>query len=166
MDFWNLDPDLRDVIGYPSEDAISTAALADLLGASVAKVRELAREGLLQKTGIDRFDRRQAVRAYCQRLRELGRRGATDPEYLAEKTRLAREQADKIAVQNAAARGELLPAKAVEAEWSTILRDVRAAMLALPSRLQQRLGHLGPHDVQTIDREIRDALAEAARDGT
>jgi phage terminase Nu1 subunit (DNA packaging protein) len=90
------------------------------------------------------------------------RSATTDPEYLAAKIKLANEQAEKIAVQNAAARRALLPAKAVEAEWSSILREVRAGMLALPSRLQQRLPHLSLHDVATIDREIRDALSVTA----
>jgi phage terminase Nu1 subunit (DNA packaging protein) len=86
------------------------------------------------------------------------RAATTDPEYLAAKIKLANEQAEKIAVQNAAARKDLLPAKAVEAEWASILRDVRAGMLALPSRIQQRLPHLTGHDIAKIDREIRDAL--------
>jgi phage terminase Nu1 subunit (DNA packaging protein) len=38
-------------------------------------------------------------------------------------------------------------------------------MLAVPSRAAQRLPHLGAHDVSEIDREVRDALAEAARSG-
>jgi len=91
------------------------------------------------------------------------RSATTDPAYLAEKIRLANAQAVKIELQNAQARQELLPAKAVEAEWSAVLRDVRAAMLALPSRLQQRLPHLTKHDTATIDEEIRDALTEASR---
>jgi len=37
-------------------------------------------------------------------------------------------------------------------------------MLAIPARVQQRLGHLTAHDVQMIDREVRDALEEASRD--
>jgi phage terminase Nu1 subunit (DNA packaging protein) len=115
---------------------------------------------LLKRVSAGRFNRRDSVRAYCERLRQSARRGSTDPDLAAEKKRLVREQADKIAVQNAAARGELIPAAQVEAEWAAILRDVRAGMLALPSRLQQRLGHLSVHDVAAIDREIRDALTE------
>lgn len=91
------------------------------------------------------------------------RSATTDPAYLAEKIRLANAQAVKVELQNAQARKELLPAKAVEAEWSAVLRDVRAGMLAVPSRVQQRLPHLSAHDVSEIDREIRDALAALAR---
>ena len=33
-------------------------------------------------------------------------------------------------------------------------------LLAVPSRVQQRLPHLTAHDVSELDREIRDVLAE------
>jgi hypothetical protein len=43
-------------------------------------------------------------------------------------------------LKNAAARGELLDAGAVEADWSNTLRQVRAGMLAVPSRAGARPG--------------------------
>jgi phage terminase Nu1 subunit (DNA packaging protein) len=92
-------------------------------------------------------------------------RGATDPELRAAKVRLAKEQGDKLELANAIARREFLPASEVADGWASILRNVRAAFLALPSRLQQRLPHLTAHDVRTVDSEIRDTLGELA-DGT
>jgi phage terminase Nu1 subunit (DNA packaging protein) len=41
-----------------------------------------------------------------------------------------------------------------------VLRTVRAGMLAVPSRVSQRLPHLSAHDVSEIDAEIRAALTE------
>lgn len=95
--------------------------------------------------------------------RPRNRNATTAPEYLAAEIRRETAATLKIELQNAAARRELLPAKAVEAEWAAILRDVRAAMLVLPSRLQQQLPHLSAHDLTTIDWEIRDALKGALR---
>jgi phage terminase Nu1 subunit (DNA packaging protein) len=57
-------------------------------------------------------------------------------------------------------QGRLLDADAVEAEWSSILRGVRAGMLAVPSRVAQRLLHLTAHDVAEIDAEVRATLSE------
>jgi len=57
-------------------------------------------------------------------------------------------------------RGELVEASAVEAEWSDVLRIVRAGMLALPSRVAARLSHLSKHDVAEVDAEIRAVLAK------
>ena len=56
--------------------------------------------------------------------------------------------------------GELVDAAEVETAWSGVLRTVRAGMLAVPSRVQQRLPHLTAHDVTEIDAEVRDALTE------
>jgi phage terminase Nu1 subunit (DNA packaging protein) len=73
---------------------------------------------------------------------------------------LIREQANREAPCNAALRRELLPAAEVEAVWAATLTGLRARLLALPSRAQQRLGHLTAHDVVALDREVRDALTE------
>jgi len=59
----------------------------------------------------------------------------------------------------------MLPAAEVEAEWSGVLRTVRAGMLAVPSRAAHRLQHLTAHDVAEIDREVRDVLTEIGKLG-
>jgi len=56
-------------------------------------------------------------------------------------------------------RGELLDADDVAREWSTILRDVRAGVLAVTSRVRARLPHLTAEDVGALDDELRQALA-------
>jgi phage terminase Nu1 subunit (DNA packaging protein) len=148
---------------HTGNDIITTDQLADFIGITANRVGVLAREGHIPRVGKGRFQQREAVRSYCEHLRkQASGRGASNPEYTEQKTRLAREQADKAEMQNAVARRELISAADVEREWSSILRDVRAAMLAVPSRLQQRLGHLTTHDIAMLDREIRDALAESA----
>jgi phage terminase Nu1 subunit (DNA packaging protein) len=53
-----------------------------------------------------------------------------------------------------------LDAKAVEIEWSGVLRTLRAGLLAVPSRCAARLPHLTAHDAAEIDAEVRAALSE------
>ncbi len=77
-----------------------------------------------------------------------------------QRARLAAAQADVAEIKAAKARGELLDAEAVAAEWSAILRGVCAGMLAVPSRVAQRLPHLTAHDAAEIDGEVRAMLAE------
>ena len=43
-----------------------------------------------------------------------------------------------------------------------LLRVVRTAMLAIPSRTGARLPHMTPADVAAIDAEVRAALTELA----
>ena len=89
---------------------------------------------------------------------QLGRL-ASNPGLAAEKERLAREQADAMEIKNGQARGELVPAAEVAATWAAILTDLRAALLAVPARLDC--------DVATrvaVDRELRDSLDRIATD--
>lgn len=94
----------------------------------------------------------------------MGRPTSKRAEALAEASeqrgRLAAAQADLAELKAARLRGELVEASAVEAEWSAILRTVRAGMLAVPSRVAARLPHLSRADVAEIDAEIRAALVE------
>lgn len=146
---------------------VSEAELADLLDLTSRRVRDLVTDGVIPRKGrgATAFDRRAAVRAYCAWIRDKASRGVTVMDELkAEKIRQAREAADKLALQNAAARRELVSSSEVESEWSNVLRDVRSMMLAVPSRCGASLSHLTPHDVAAIDREIKSAL-EGLADG-
>lgn len=147
----------------PPAHALRTEDLGDFLGVSGRTVRELAQKGVITKVGT-RFPVRESVRAYCAHLREqaAGRGGSVN--LTQERVRVAREQADALAMKNAITRREMLPAREVEAAWASVLRDVRSAMLALPGRVQQRLAQLTPHDVSEIDREVRSILEETAND--
>ena len=146
----------------PAPDTASAETLGELLGISPRVVREHASRGIIVKVSKGAYDVPASVRAYCTHLREQAAGRSASTNLTAERIRVAKEQADALAMKNAAARREMVPAREVESEWAAVLRDVRAAMLALPSRIQQRLPHLTAHDVATVDREIRDALTGAA----
>ena len=159
----------------PASEAIPGLAteseMARLLGITANRVRTLARDGMLHRPVRGRYDVRASLKTYIGDLRDKASRlgyaggkhlGKSDLE--AEKLRLARQQADKIEIQNAAARGELVKASDVERAWASALRDVRAAMLAVPSRCGATLPHLTAHDIAELDREIRNAL-EGLADG-
>lgn len=164
--------DLSDLLGNEEPatgDPIHESDLADLLGITANRVRTLARDGVLKRAGRASYNRREAVRAYCGNLREkaarAGRPAAADSDALkAESIRVKRAQADAQELKNAASRGELLDATAVERQWASVLRDVRAGLLAVPSRVGAKLSHLTAHDLAEIDREIRHSL-ERLSDG-
>lgn len=147
-------------------ETVHESELAALLGISRARITQLIRDGILKRSGRARFNLHEAVQAYTGQLRSVASRvgyagGKGTPANAAlneEKLRLAKQQADKIELQNAAARGELVKALDVERAWAGVLRDVRAALLGVPSRCGATLPHLTAHDVQEIDREIRGAL--------
>ena len=81
-----------------------------------------------------------------------------------QRARLAAAQADVAIIKARKLSGELVEAAQVEAEWSGILRTVRASMLAIPSRVAQRCPTLDLHTIGEIDAEIRAALTEIGTD--
>lgn len=134
--------------------------IAAFLGIVTSQVRTKTKDGILVKNGRARWDVRASLQDYLSQLRDGAIRGGgqVPDELKAEKLRLAREQADKLEIANAAARGDMVRAADVEREWANVLRDVRSTMLAVPSRVGSKLAHLSAHDVAEIDSEIKAAL--------
>jgi phage terminase Nu1 subunit (DNA packaging protein) len=106
-------------------------------------VRELAKADIVVRAGRGLYYLEESVRRYCEHIRRTAsqRGGEASLEAMrAQRIRVVAEQADALALKNAAARGEMLDAKEVEAHWSATLRSVRAGMLAVPSRAGARPG--------------------------
>lgn len=146
---------------------VSISELAGVLGVNKRKLQNFVDRGVLVAVTRGKYPLGKSIRDYCEALRET----AANRDHFrvgsglaAERERETRERADALALKNAAARGEMLRAMDVEAQWADILRMVRSGMLALPSRVQQRLGHLTTHDLAILDREIRDTLEELSDD--
>lgn len=163
--------DLSDLLGPEAEEPSSIgipatmgeADLATFLGISSSRLRTLARDGVVVRSSRGRYDVRASLSRYLDQLRTHAARAgrpteAAGDDYKAERTRLAREQADASALKNAALRGEMVAASDVQREWAGILRDTRNALLAVPSRCGGALPHLTAHDVAMIGREIGAAL--------
>jgi phage terminase Nu1 subunit (DNA packaging protein) len=143
--------------------SVTASELADHLGVSPRSVTELARRGIAVRAGPGRWRLRESVRRYCDDLRQRGGGVAVAASAAAERGRLAKEQADALALKNARLRGSLLDAEAVEREWTDVLRNVRSGMLAVSSRVGSRLPHLTPADVAEVDAEVRAVLNELGR---
>lgn len=141
---------------------VATAAeLCALTGVSDNAGRDLASRKIWVRTGKG-FDTQESIRNHVRELSRAAKRGSTGSELDREKVRVQKATAEKLELANAEARGDLIAAADVERRWATILRDVRAAVLAIPSRVGSRLPHLTAHDVGEIGREIADALADLA----
>ncbi len=148
--------------GKPSVYRIDGPGLCDLLALSPAALSDLKKRGIAIHIGRDAYDMAETVRRYVEHLRGTasGRGGEEQITSLtAERSRLAKEQADAMALKNAALRGYLVSAAEVERTWGDLLRQVRARILAVPGRLRLSQ-HLPPEIFVEIDRELRDALME------
>lgn len=160
--------DPEDLLGFDwpvpeNSETVSAADLSQWLNLSPARIHALAREGVIPRHD-GRFELRPAILAYVEHLR-AGQKGrmTSNPDLAEQKLRLATANAEKVEIANAKARGELLDARQVAHEWRAVVVDLRAAVLAIPSRVTARLG-LDRKATQALDAEIRDAMETIADD--
>jgi terminase small subunit / prophage DNA-packing protein len=147
---------------------VSASDLGVYLGISGRAVREHAANGVLTKNKKGRYRIPDAIIQYCSHFRDLaaGKGGAGVAVATAtERTRLLRAQAAAQEAKNAQIIGSMLDAAEVDRTWSDIVRQSRAAVLAVPARCQQRLPHLTTHDVKELDLELREALRALGEGG-
>lgn len=170
--------DLSDLLGddppfphTPSNAAalpvtVHESELAALLGITRQAIGEHVRSGVLTRAGRARFDLVNSVNGYCAHLRKHAARAGRPSDggdLKAERLRLTRAQAEAQGQKNRLAAGELVPVAEVQREWVTAATDLRNALLAVPGRLQARLG-LTAAQAEAADAEIRLAL-ETLADG-
>jgi len=117
---------------------------------------------LLEQLGIDWkvADLSEIRIAYIRRLREAaagrGGEGAVG-ELAAERARLAREQADKISMQNAVTRGELAPVALIEEVLTKAASKVAGVLDAIPGMIRRRVPLLTADDIDLIAGEVAKA---------
>ncbi|MBB4120217.1 terminase small subunit [Martelella radicis] len=152
----------------PITAEMTESEMCSALAISSARLRTLARDGICIRTRPGRYDFWKSLHNYLARLRlhaeRAGRPSAGGDDLRAEKLRLMKAQAEREETKNAALRGELIEVEAVTREWQAVLRDVRAAMLAVPSRFGADHPHLTPNDISDLNSEIKNGL-EGLADG-
>ncbi len=152
------------VWGPEPETLLTAQELADFLGTTSGRLSGLATAGILPRDDLKRFPLAPAVRAYIAHVKAKPSSAlAMNPELNAEKVRIARESADKLAFQNARARGDLLDAATVAREWQGVVKDLRAALLAVPSRVAGLAG-LDRRATAALEVEMRAAMEAIALD--
>lgn len=102
--------------------------------------------------------------AYIRRLREqaAGRATTGDLALATERARLAREQADRVAMENARRRRELAPVSTIETVLARVSRQVAGILEALPIQLRRRAANLTTEDIEFVQAEVDRARMAAA----
>jgi phage terminase Nu1 subunit (DNA packaging protein) len=142
-------------------ELVNTAAVARVIKSSDRNIRDLAKNGVLtyvKQKGAYRFNLLQAVGEYCEYLRGLAfKRQATDEEL--DKQKLIAEigikeaKREKSELELSEMKLSLLSVDDVEAIMTDHVYMVRAALLALPSRLSVDLSHIS--DANAISARLR-----------
>lgn len=140
------------------------AVISKLLDLTPRRVQHLANEGVIPRAEKGRYELVPAVRGYIRYLRDrsIGRDGEQSSDIASERARLTREQADKMAMENAKARNELIPTPLVQKSIERAFSAFGARIDAIPRKAVPRLkGCSGDAAREKVLRElIREALHE------
>ena len=139
---------------------ITQEQFAALVGISQQAVSEmLARGTLLRDAPCGAW-----LLAYCANLREqaAGRATNGDIQLASERARLAREQADRVAMVNAERRKELAPVALLERVLANVGRQIAAILEALPSQLRRQSDKFTAEDLAFLETTIATARNLAA----
>lgn len=90
--------------------------------------------------------------AYCEHLREVaaGRGGDNGLELAAERAALAREQREKIAMQNAVTRRQLAPARLIEELLAQTAVRVARILDTIPGEIRRHLPSATAEDITAV----------------
>lgn len=124
------------------------------------------------------YDSADCIRWLIAREVRSRREAAGSDELTAERARLAKEQADKIAMQNAERRGELAPVAAMEMVLAAVGAKVGRILDTIPGTIRRRAPGIGADVVEAIAADIakcrnmaaamrlEDVFADDADEGT
>lgn len=130
----------------------TSKVVADWLGLTERRVRQLRDEGIIEEQAPGLYDLRSTTRRYIAYLR----RGSLADER-AGLTRAKREAAE---MENALRRGELHKTEEIEAGIQTMLLNLRGRFLTLPAKLSPALAAMGGEQASIFD-ALNQAVLEA-----
>lgn len=145
---------------------VNVITLAKLFNLTDRRVQQLAKDGIIPKADKGKYDLIICTKHYIKYLQEraAGKNVDTQDGYF-ESTRLKKVQADKIELEIARMKVELIPAEQVELHWSNLVIAFRASMLSLPSRLAHKIIACKTHAevVEEMTAGIFEALEKLSR---
>lgn len=133
----------------------TVAEVADWLGVSSRRVRELRAEGVLPGAPNDPYDLKACVRAYCSHVRPASGRnaaGGADGANALDQAKIAvlEEQRERLALLNEQIRGDAVQTGDLEAVIGAVLDGIRTRVLAHPRRATPLLVGKGEAEILEI----------------
>jgi phage terminase Nu1 subunit (DNA packaging protein) len=140
--------------------------VAHHIGVTPKYVQDLINEGVIERKGRGEYDLNECRDAYIKKLRiaASGRSSSGELDLVAERARLAKEQADSKEMENAITRGELVYIDDVAKKVEVALSNVKIRLLAVPTKAAPEAAAADDaKEVQAlIERHIIEALNELA----
>ncbi|WP_189344363.1 terminase small subunit [Undibacterium macrobrachii] len=134
---------------------------AELVGVSQQAISSLVGRGVLNSGDTGAV----WLKHYCENLREqaAGRASMGDLDLVQERARLAKEQADRVEMQNQLARKEVAPVNLIELVLADVARKIISELDAIPVELKRNSKSISSEDLQYISNEIVKARNKAAQ---
>lgn len=133
---------------------------AELVGVSQQAISSLVGRGVLNSGDTGAV----WLKHYCENLREqaAGRASMGDLDLVQERARLAKEQADRVEMQNQISRREVAPVNLLEVVLAKVARQIVANLEAIPVQLKRNSTTISQEDLNYITSEIIKARNIAA----
>ena len=113
---------------------VTAPKLAELWGVSRTTVYNLAKKGTIPEPEGGKFDLLKSTQDYMAHLRQLAENTGSST-LAAERTRKAREEADKLEDEKKLRRGEVAPLLDIQRAIEQDYASIRAKLLPLPTRI-------------------------------
>ena len=155
--------------GTTTHDSLSVRGeiLAQALGVSGPRIRQLAEAGIVIRTGRNRYDLIGSVRRVRDLEKENGNGNGKTPTTGEARAKYWLSKAELTEFQLRQRRGELIPADQVTAVWTRLAGNFRSRILAAPTKLASVL--VGVTDraaiADKIQEELYAALEELSSEG-
>jgi len=134
---------------------VTQREFGQLVGISQPAVSDLLKREVLFENGTAA----EWLKSYCSHLREqaAGRSGTGELDLVTERARLAKEQADRISLQNYVSRRELAPVILIEEVLAKAATKISGIFDAIPGMIRRRVASLTSEDIDMITAEIAKA---------
>ena len=149
----------------PPPPTYKLQVIATICDCTERHLRDLAKKGHITNPGPRKEWPITAVTEYIAYLRNRAYQGGGGT-LQEERARLAKEQADKLEMENAAKRGELLHSEDVLKSWGGLITNARQALLSMSRRLSPVICHKEESEIEdAIESEVRTILGDLAEPG-
>ena len=132
--------------------------IAVLLGLDVFALQDLRKKKIIKAPARKAEWPGSVITEYCDYLRGRASGDIAEDAH-AQRTRLLKNQADKVEMENAVMRGNLVDIAETEKAWTAVLMNVRSKMLAMPTATA---AVLAVETEQKIVKELLTNTVEAA----
>jgi phage terminase Nu1 subunit (DNA packaging protein) len=140
------------------ERVLTQTVFGELVGISQQAVSDLMDRGV-----IAAGDTAGAwLRAYCEHLRKVAAGRDPDGDLARERARLAKESADRVAMQNAEKRRELVPIELLTDALASVARQLATRLDTIVPTLRKRVPDLSHDALQLIETTLAEGRALAA----